>query len=207
MNLSTQRLPIRPGGSVGCRGSANLPALLIGASILLVVVGAALSTHVFGLRMMHVVEANRGLDEATRVAIQKLEAEIRSAKDVQVGTGDAYQFKPCDPNGLQSGDALQIYPTNDVRQFIRYYRSASDRSLSRLASGERTPTLVVGNVANAAVFTLENHSGVVLTNLPANRIVHTRLSLSKTASTGSDIGPGKGFDSFEINSKIAFKMW
>jgi hypothetical protein len=207
MKILTQRPPVRRARSAGCDGSANLPALLIGASILLVVVGAALSTHIFGVKMMHVVEAGRGLDDSTRQAIQKLEEDIRSAKDVQVGNGDAGKFTPVDSDSPQKGSALQIYPTNNTSQFVRYYRNSSDSTLNRIATGDRSPVQVAANILNAEIFTLEDHTGTVLTNQPNSRVVHTRLNFSKTATTGSAVGAGKGFDSFEINSRIAFSLW
>ncbi len=207
MIFTTQRPSTLSGMAAGSSGSANLPALLVASTILLIAVGGAVSTHMFGLRMMRVVDANRGADKPTLVAVQNLESEIRTAKQVQVGSGSGSQFSQIGEDAAQVGNALQIYPTDDSRVFIRYYRDDKSQSLNRIASGERTPISVIANVSNSDVFGIEDHTGKVLTNVPSSIIIRTRLNFSKIATTGTDVGTGKPYNSYEIKSQIAFSSW
>lgn len=167
-----------------------------------------MSTHLFGMKMMSIVDANRGISEKTRSGIQRLESEVQEASEVKVGTASRYErFIPAGVDAKQAGNALQVSSATNANRFVLYYRDEKDTGLYRIESDQRVPTLVMANIANAEVFSFESHSGEVLTNISNTRIVRTHLSLSKVENSGTPVGTGKAFDNYEINSRIAFTSW
>jgi hypothetical protein len=184
-----------------------MPALLVSVAIFLIVIAGILSAHLFGIRMMQVVEANHGMDQTTQAALRRLDAELRSAAAVRVGTGDEWRFQELDSDTLQAGNALEIRPKDSPEQVIRYFHDRREKTLIRTEPGNPKPQTIARHVVNPEVFTVEDHTGTILSNAPTRHIVGVRLSFSEINSTGTEVGRGKHFESYEVNSKVTVNKW
>ena len=61
--------------------------------------------------------------------------EIRSAKIVRVGSGSLTDFSEADVDSEQQGSAIQIFPSTNTSEWIRYYWDSSDQKLKRTEDG------------------------------------------------------------------------
>lgn len=201
------KLPVRQLSTRARSGSATLPGLLVASTILLIVVGAVVSTHAFGMRMMRVIQANQGADEPTHRELRRMEVELRSARHVVLGSGDERSFEELPANVVQAANALQVRPADDTNQFVRYFHDSRDGCFKRFECGDARPKTIADGIADANVFTVEDHGGTVLTNVPGNRVIGVRLRFSRIAATGAEVGKGKYFDAYEVKTKIAVNAW
>ncbi len=191
----------------GLRGSVQLPSLLIAATLLLLVIAAALSTHVFGMKMMGIIETNRGVDDRTRQALQYLEAEVQDAANVMVGRMAGSKFLPTEPDVEQTGSALMVIPRNPESVPVLYYVDPKMGSLHRMIQGQTKASLVAEHLADADAFLFEDYSGRVMTNLAASQVLHARLRFAKVGAGRVGAGQGQAFKQYELNSKIALSIW
>ncbi|MEW6305708.1 MAG: hypothetical protein AB1705_19695 [Verrucomicrobiota bacterium] len=188
----------------GCRGAASaftLTQFMVAMSIFLFVIGGAISAHVFGLGMFGITQVKLAATDSARKTINLLGTDIRSAKDINIGTGSATSFTAVKPEVTQEGNALQIYPTTDTNVFVRYYVD-SDKKLWRMPRGE-APALVVGGIKDPKVFTFEDFAGNTLTNLQNNFVVGVSFDFFELTDPKVPIGPGRHYQSYHLQTKIA----
>jgi prepilin-type N-terminal cleavage/methylation domain-containing protein len=184
------------------RSGFTLPEIMVSMTIIMLVMAAVLGSHLFGMRMFELTKAKLGASDDARKAIGLLIAEIRSAKVVRIGQGNQSTFVETPPNSLQSGSAIQVYPSTNTNVFVRYFWSGSDRTLRRATNGAAQPSLVASAISNATVFTSEDSSGRILTNNENNRVIGLALQFYQLQYPAVSIGPGNYYDYYQLRTKI-----
>jgi type II secretory pathway pseudopilin PulG len=180
----------------------TLTEILTAMALFSLVIIAVLSLHLFGLRMYRISESKLSATGEARVALNQIRDEIRSGKTLLVGTGDATAFTPPAINANQIGNALQIYPSTDTNQFVRYYLDATDQKLKRLTSGTDQITVLASYITNDLVFAAENHQGQVLTNDQNNRVIRLMLDFFQWQYPISTAGSDGMYDYYQLNTRI-----
>ena len=149
------------------------------------------------------VQIKLNASDDARESISKLIGDIRSAHHLRIGTGNLTTFTDAPDNANQQGSAIQVYPSANTNDWIRYYYNSSDNSLRRTAD-ELTSSLVTANsITNDVVlFTEEDYLGRTYTNKIPVAVVKVYLSFTKLNNPQVPIGPGNYFDFYQIDTRI-----
>jgi len=189
--------PVRP------TAAFTIIEILFTSVITVIVVGAILSSYMYGMRMFQLTKPKLTSSDDARSTVSRMIGEIRSAWRVSVGTGSATRFTPAGVNARQEGNAVEIYPiAGSTNIYKRYFLDTNDETLKRITSSERVPLDLARDVTNSIAFTAEDFLGSVLTNNANNRVIGLSLHFSQLPTRTVSIGPGKFFDYYQLRTKI-----
>lgn len=180
----------------------TLTEVMVTMALFSLVIAGTIGANLFGLRLFGITKAKLGASDEAREAVSKLVTEIRGAKIVRVGNGDLLGFTNLAMGEAQMGNALQIYPTTNTAEYIRYFWDADDRILKRTTDGLNTVVVVANHISNHVVFRAEDHRGVVLTNNQNNRVINLKLEFFQLQYPIVEIGPGNLFDYYKMETRI-----
>jgi type II secretory pathway pseudopilin PulG len=180
----------------------TLAEIMTAMALFSMVIIAVLSSHMFGLRMYRISESKLSATGEARFALNQMRDEIRSGKVLLVGTGDETAFTPAAVGASHLGNALQIYPSADTNQFVRYFLDGMDQKLKRTSSGTGQVTILASYITNQLVFAAEDHQGQVLTNDQNNRVIRLRLEFFQWQYPISTAGSGGMYDYYRLNTRI-----
>ena len=167
------RLRPHPAAKAGPRLRARrtwaftLPELMITSVLLVLLLGAVISGHLFGLRYLRLIEVAAATNENDRRLLRLLANDMAAAVYWELGSGTATSFSRLGLNRLQKANALQIYfaPTNAGQtQYTRYFLSAKEDTLLRFYSLDPSPQLLSTSIINSGIFTMEDATGNMLSN-------------------------------------------
>lgn len=180
----------------------TLPEMMIALSILTLVLAGIISSHLFGIRMLEITKAKLGASDEARSAISKLISEIRSAKRIQIGTGDLTGFSEVADGLPQQGSAVQIYGTTNTNFYARYYWDAGDKKLKRTANGNPAVAIIAQSITNTLVFTAEDFAGNLITNNQNNSVIGLLLQFYQIQYPVIPIGPGNYYDFYQLRTRV-----
>jgi hypothetical protein len=180
----------------------TLTEVMVSMAVMLMMLGGILSTHLFGLRMYDLTRAKLGASDDARNTISRIVLDIRAAKVVRIGSGSLSSFTECAMDTPQKGNAIQLYPTAQTNQFIRYYMDASDSTLKRTTNGATVATVIAHSISNLTVFTSEDHAGNVVTNNEISRVIGLTMHFVQLYNPSLPIGPGNHFDFYQLSTRI-----
>jgi hypothetical protein len=184
------------------RSAFTLTEVMIATGLFsLVVIGCILS-HMTGLKLCVSAQAKLKATHTARAAVNRTRDEIRSAILLEVGNGGATNFSKISTNALRQGNALQIYPTGNTNNFVRYYLDASDQSLKRVASSGGFET-IANYITNKILFAAEDYSGNVLTNDQNNRVIRMTLEFYQWEFASLNRGGGNAYDYYRVQTRTA----
>ncbi len=171
------------------RAAFTLTEMMVAMAIFSLVVVSIVYAHLFGLKMFNITSTKLLASHGARAALNHVRDEIRSGKILYVGTATSNTFTRIPTNLVHQGNALEIYPTSNTNNFVRYYRDPGDQKLKRKASGSPVVEVVAGYITNQVVFFAEDFQGNVLTNDVNNRVIRMTLDfcqweLPSTAASG-----------------------
>lgn len=196
-----QRCPRRNGGA----RAFTLTELLVVSALALLVGAMLLSALFFANRMWQITQTKIQSADKTRQVIRLVTADVHLARIVRVGSGDFGSFTETAMDVPQEGNAIQIHSSTDTNLFVRYYRDGTDKKLKYLTNGASAPVVIAGSVINDVVFRLEDFSGNTLTSKQNNCVVGLTLDFSEIEGPDMPVGPGKYYQSFRIDTKIALR--
>ena len=181
----------------------TLPEVMVAMVALVMILGAMIASYVYGLRMVEFTKPKLSASDEARRAISLLIHEIRSAHIVRIGNGGLNSFTEVGPNSAQTGSAIQIQPTTNTADFVRYFWDSGDRKLKRTVDGATAVQVVANSVSNQMVFTAEDFAGRTLTNNYNNRVIGLTLQFYQIQYPVMPIGPGNYYDFYQLRTKIA----
>jgi Tfp pilus assembly protein PilW len=179
----------------------TITELMVSMSILMLVLAAVLSGHLFGMRLFQLTKAKLGANQDSRKALARLTDEIRSAKWIRVGQGGASSFTETEEGYPQQGNSIQIYSTAQTQPWTRYFMD-SDQALKRITSSNGAPMTIAQSITNSVVFASENSQGLVLTNNQNNRVISLTMSFYQIQYPILKVGPGEFYDYYQIRTRI-----
>lgn len=147
-----------------------------------------------------------GASDDARAAISKLISEIRSAKRIQVGSGDSSSFAEIEDGLAQEGSAIQIYASTNTDSFVRYFIDGFDQKLKRATNGSSSFEVIAQSITNTLPFTAEGFSGAVLTNNRNNRVIGVLLQFYQIQYPVVSIGPGNYYDYYQLRTHVTRRV-
>src|ERR1051325_2637763 len=103
--------------------------------------------------MMEITITKASASADARRNISTLMSEVCSANQVVVGSGNLTSFSAAGMDVLQTGPALQIYPSTTTNVYIRYFLDTATKSLQRATNGAAAADLVASAITNTYLFT------------------------------------------------------
>jgi prepilin-type N-terminal cleavage/methylation domain-containing protein len=180
----------------------TLPEVLVAMGIFVGLMAMMMVANMFGIRMHEMTKVKLGASDEARRAVNLLSSEVRSAKIIRIGNGDAAEFTEVPINTLQQGSAIQIHPTTNTGDFVRYFWDSADSRLKRTLNGSNIVTVVANFITNQLVFTSEDGLGHVLTNNQNNRVIGLKLEFYQLQYPVTKIGPGNYYDYYRLSTKV-----
>jgi Tfp pilus assembly protein PilW len=183
------------------RWGFTLPEMMVATGIGMIALAGALTGHLVGMRMFQFTSTKLGGNDDARQAIARLEQDVRAAKLIKVGNGDASSFTPCGAVELQTGNAIQCYPTISTNTYVRYFRGTDDR-LRRLVSGGNSTVVLANFITNSIVFTAEDFKGTIATNTDNNRVIGLTLQFYQIQYPVIKVGPKQMYDFYQVRTRL-----
>ena len=183
----------------------TLPETQIALAIFVIVIGGMSVTYLFGVRLFEMVRPKLDAMDQARVLVGKLNYEVKAASQIKVGTGSLSSFTEAALNTLQSGNAIQIYPESDTNYFVRYFCDASDQTVKRLVSQNKTNNTVstiARSVTNQVIFSAMDYAGNVLTNNQNNRVISMTLQFYQKEYPAGSRASGNASDFYQVQTRI-----
>lgn len=187
------------------RGAFTITELTVTISLCVLISAAVAASQLFGARMTELTQTKIHTSDRAVQLMRLLGSDIRNSRKLWVGAGSASSFVPIASNTPQSGNALQIQPTDDPGVFVRYFRRASDNTLQRMAN-DGSLVQVASAVTNAIVFTLEDSSGAILNDRQRNSLVGIDLRFNRLENPNVPLGPQHYYKSYRFRTRIAQPM-
>ena len=179
----------------------TLTEIMVAMAILLLVVAGVVTSHLFGMRMLEITRAKLGANDEARRALNHIVEEIRGAKLVRIGKGNATSFEEVEVEQPQLGSALQIHPTTDTNTFVRYFWDSEENQLQR-TTHEAELSVVANSIGNRNIFAAEDHLGNILTNNQNNRVIALTLQFYQLQYPYVPVGEGSYYDFYQIRTRI-----
>ena len=180
----------------------TLVEAMISMSLMTVVLGGVVYSHIMGMKLMQITQAKLGANDSARKALGKLQDEIRAAKTIAVGAGSSNSFIAAINGGALQGRAIQIYPGTNQNSWIRYYYLTNTSELRRVTSSSSTPQLIASYVANAVLFSKADYLGNTLTTDTGNSTINVRLEFYQLSYPPTKIGTNNVFESYTMQTCI-----
>ena len=184
----------------------TLTELLISCSLMMVVLGGVIYSHLMGAKLMQIVAAKLGASDGARKAFGKLQDEVRAATTIRVGNGSATAFAVTTNGGPLQGRSIQIYPTTNQSWWIRYYYETNLSELRRVTSSNATPQVIASYVTNAVIFAKEDYLGNTLTADTGNSALNVRLQFYQLSYPQTKVGTNNYYEYFQLQSRITRRI-
>ena len=163
----------------------TLPELMVTVAILILLVGAMVSTNLFGLRMFQIEETKLNASDEAHKIVGVLMDEIHSCDSFQIGTVTNGTFTGLPLGASQIGPALIVYPTTNTTNFIVYYVNAADQKFRRTTSARGSTKVLAQSVTNLTdLFRAQDYQGNLLTNSQDNTVLHLKLEFYEATRYG-----------------------
>lgn len=201
----TRHVHAQGGRRKGRREAFTLPELMISLSLFSVLLLILISVHLFGLRLFEITRAKLSANDDARRALNRLMSEVRSAKIIRIGSGNAQTFTEIPPNTLQEGSAIQINATTNTNTFVRYFLDPSAHRLDRVTDRSAVQP-IADYITNTLIFTSEDFAGNILTNNENNRVIGLTLQFYQLEYPLAPIGQGYLFDFYQLHTRITRRM-
>jgi type II secretory pathway pseudopilin PulG len=185
------------------RAAFTIVELMISLAIFSLVIIGSIYCHLMGLKMSTVTQAKLKATQTARAALNRTRDEIRSASILYVGTGSQNGFTNVEQNGPRQGNALQICPTGNTNNYIRYYLDGSDQTLKRIISGSSNPETIANYITNQIGFAAEDFAGNVLTNDQNSRVIRMTLEFSQWEFDVLAANGGSLYDYYRVQTRTA----
>jgi prepilin-type N-terminal cleavage/methylation domain-containing protein len=198
MKTHARDLPLSRGSS-----AFTIVELMIALAIFSLVIIGSIYCHLMGLKMSTMAQAKLKATHTARAALNRTRDEIRSASILYVGTGNKNGFTNAVQNGLRQGNALQICPTGNTNNYIRYYLDGTDKTLKRIVSGSGNPETIASYITNQIGFAAEDFAGNVLTNDQNNRVIRMNLEFSQWEFDVLTANGGSLYEYYRVQTRTA----
>jgi len=158
----------------------TLAELMTSVTIFSLIFGGLLSATMFGMRQDQLTNSKLGANDAARQNFNLILDEIRSSKNIQIGSGTYSNFVALTNGQAQQGQSIQIIPSTNLNVYIYYWFNTNSGTLTRASidtNGTVTTNLVAQYltnmtsqwISNAMIFQAMDYTGTTnLTVDPTN---------------------------------------
>ena len=199
----------------------TLPEMMITVVVFLYIfTGVWLAVQLFGLRVYTLAATKLSATADGRKALNMVRDQIRAGKIINVGNcsnaiGSSFQLIT---NGLQQGNALQIYPTTNTAGYTIFYLDTSTTTNRLLQFNVTNNVTTYTNtlakyITNVIVFNLEDWQ----TNIPLSEatldnrlLVRMTMQFSQWEYPIAKIGPSNSwnaYDYYKLRTRVFRRAW
>lgn len=175
---------------------------MVTMAIFCLVILGVVSSYVFGLKMYEVTKAKLGASDEARRSMSIMMGEIQSSWKVRIGNGNLGNFSEMSNGVSQVGSAVQIYPSSNTNDWVRYYFDTNTFMLRRTEDGFNASDVMAHSIATNTIFSAEDSGGNVLTDNFNNRVIGVTLQIKQFRYPITQVGPGYYFDFYQLKTKI-----
>jgi prepilin-type N-terminal cleavage/methylation domain-containing protein len=183
------------------RPGFTIAEIMTSMAIFSLVILGVLYSHLFGLRVFNISATRLGASQYSRVALNRVNEDIRSGKLLYVGNGSSTGFTNLAVNNPRIGNALEIYPAAGTNVFIRYFMDSGAQEFKRFDSVSGNVQVIAPFVTNQMVFSAEDYAGNSLTNDQNNRIIRLDLDFYQWEFPVAQVGAY--YNSYHLQTRIA----
>jgi len=195
---NTRSGPFSPAG----QAAFTLAEIMTAVGLFSLVVIGVVYSQLFGMRMLNITATKLSACDGARKVLNCVRDDIRSGKLLYVGNGNATGFTNIAGNGLQQGNALQIYPTTATNVFIRYYLDPVSQSLQRVTNGSTQVQVLAPYLTNQIAFIAEDYAGNTMTNYQNNRVIRMVLDFYQWEFPVAQVGGGAFYDYYRLQTRM-----
>jgi hypothetical protein len=146
---------LHPTNSQKSRNAFTIPELLLSLSIFLVCVVGIVSLQILGLKMNAISASKLKSTASSLKTLNLVRDQVLEANSVLVGNGDSNSFRVTGT----IGNALQVYPTTNSSNYLRFYLSTDDNTLYELNNSNSAVMAIAPNITNESVFQTVDFQG------------------------------------------------
>lgn len=181
----------------------TLPEMMVNVCLFSIAVLALVTVNLFGLFQDELVNSALGASDEARVNFNQMLDEIRSGKNVQIGSGGYSNFVAIG-SGLQQGDTIQIIPStntiattvSNIYPFYIYYYF--------LANAPTNPSwLMRATVTNWIDTSGKTNSLLLTTNIMATCITNMNVTNLGLTFTNVIISNSMIFSAVAYNASVS----
>ena len=185
----------------------TLTEVMVSMAIFTMVMAAVMLAHITGLKMFNLTASKLSSTEGGRRALGLLDADIRAAKTIMVGTGTNIASFASIPDGTaQQGASLLVYSSTNTTNCILYFYDTSDKKLKRITNLLPQPKVVAEYITNNVLFFSETFGGNVVTDNDDNRVIRVRMQFYQVQYPVMAVGPHCFYNYYEINTRVTRRM-
>lgn len=187
--------------------------MMVTLALFTIVTLGLIYSHVFGMRYDYLVCGKLGASDQSRVALAKLQNEIRAAQGYDIGGGSLTNFTDDADGTPQQGNGLKLWLSTSSSSFIQYYlatNAISGAELRRKETGISGYTVVAESLTNyvsTPIFQAEDYTNQVQTSSNARYLIHTTLQFFQYKYPKTTVGPGNYYDYYKLEFKTAPRVF
>jgi hypothetical protein len=191
----------------------TLAEMMTSVAIFSLIFGGLLAATMFGMQQDELTNSKLGANDQARENFNLILDEIRSSKNIQIGSGTYSNFVALTNGQTQQGPAIQIIPSTNLNIYIYYWFDTNSGTLQRCAysNGVVTTNLVCRYLtnmtsqwlSNAMVFRAMDYTGttnltVDPTNYNYNYVVNILLQFYQYQYPQTMVGSNYLYDYYQL---------
>ncbi len=151
------KITCNPSADASSLRGMTLVELMVSLAIFTMLMAAFITVNLYGMKQDELVNSELGANDQSRLNFTMMLDEIRSCKNIQIGSGTYTNFSPI-TNGPQMGDTIQIIPSTNLSYMIYYWFDTNQAMLFRasLTNGVLVTNVVAQNLTNMTSIWLTN---------------------------------------------------
>jgi hypothetical protein len=164
------------------RTGHTLTEVMVASGLFSLVILGLLGCHFAGLRFYQFIQPKLQNAQYTRQTVGRMIEEVRCANSLQVGTGSASTFTVAGPTNAQAGNALRIYMTTNLSQYIYYFHDAASATVQKVPQPGAGAVVIANAVTNDNLFTMQDFAGNTFTNSQNNAVMSMLLQFDRNSA-------------------------
>ncbi|MGA2656256.1 MAG: hypothetical protein ABSH34_01935 [Verrucomicrobiota bacterium] len=198
--------PNGPAASLKSIAAFTLVEMTTTIAVFALLVAATVSLQLIASHFYVIARTTLAATDYSRKALNQVRDEIRSAKLLYVGNGNALSFSLLAANAPRMGNALMICPTTDTNTFAYYFLDTNSCCLNRMTGGNSTVEAISHYITNALVFRAQDFQGNVLTNDLNNQAIQITLQFYQWEYPLGRVGAGCRYYNFQVQTCMARRL-
>jgi len=192
--------------------AVTLVEMMITSTVFVMLMTGIIYTYIFALNLHENDRMKLSACDDARRALIPLVDQIRSANKVKIGSGSATNFVECIATNTQSGNAIQIFPTNNTTTWVQYYYDTATNSktfnkLLYVSYTNSSAIAIAENLTNTfPVFSAEDSYGNPLKSNTNNVTIGVRLQFSQLIYPMVKMNSNNWAQNYQLQTRIMRRL-
>jgi Tfp pilus assembly protein PilV len=200
------KIPAKKSGVLSSFSASGftLVEVMVTAGIFIIIIGAMVSTQIFGLRVYTLAATKITATAAGRETLNDIRDRIRSATTVTVGNYSNNTFYAIPDGSLQQGNALQISNSAAAGALVFYQDPVSN--VLDMASNGAIISVEAQYMTNTTCFWAENYEQNILTNYLNNPVIRVTMQFYQweypIGYIGANGSAANAYDLYRLQTRV-----